>query len=313
MFANPRDYAFCDFFRRHVVRCLNIASLEDGHQLTLDDEEKATDKTQNSIHVVFDIEGTRTATPDIVEYVPKSLSYSCMHMALSDINPPARADGLPPAPLLARDIVLGRLPLEFQEERQDLSAWHLNSSQEQAVCRALARHFQLLHGPPGTGKTRTAAVLMTLFAQRNLGARCAILFGAPTNRAVDCALLYRNQLCESYFAERLRARVEQDGDAECAICLDANPDVVAACGHVFHRTCLARCLQESSQCPLCRQILKQPRGGLRMLRVICLRLAETYTCVHVRNLVNFVSCRSLTAQRPLCASLSKRSARAWEP
>ena len=55
--------------------------------------------------------------------------------------------------------------------------------------RALARHFQLLHGPPGTGKTRTAAVLMTLFAQRNLGARCASLFGAPTNRAVDCALL----------------------------------------------------------------------------------------------------------------------------
>ncbi|CAE7398840.1 Helz2 [Symbiodinium sp. CCMP2592] len=249
------------------ARIVQAGILEDGHQLTLDDEEKATDKTQNSIHVVFDIEGTRTATPDIVEYVPKSLSYSCMHMALSDINPPARVDGLPPAPLLARDIVLGRLPLEFQEERQDLSAWHLNSSQEQAVCRALARHFQLLHGPPGTGKTRTAAVLMTLFAQRNLGARCAILFGAPTNRAVDCALLYTNQLCESYFAERLRARVEQDGDAECAICLDANPDVVTACGHVFHRTCLARCLQQSSQCPLCRQILKQPRGGLRMLRI----------------------------------------------
>ena len=44
----------------------------------------------------------------------------------------------------------------------DLSSWHLNSSQEQAIRRALARHFQLLHGPPGTGKTRTAAVLMTL-------------------------------------------------------------------------------------------------------------------------------------------------------
>eukprot|EP00439_Symbiodinium_sp_Y106_P062017 s3785_g9.t1 len=68
--------------------------LKDGHRLTLDDEEKAT---------VFDIEGIRTATPDIVEYVPKSLSYSCMHMALSDINPPARADGLP-APLLAHEI-----------------------------------------------------------------------------------------------------------------------------------------------------------------------------------------------------------------
>ena len=188
-------------------------------------------------------------------------------MALSDINPIVRADGLPPVPMLARDIVLGRLPLEFQEDQQDLSTWHLNCSQEQAIRRAISRHFQLLHGPPGTGKTRTAAVLMTLFAQRNLGARCAILFGAPTNRAVDCALLYTNQLCESYFAERLRARVEQDGDAECAICLDEKPDIVTACGHVFHRFCLARCLQESSQCPMCRQILKQPKGGLRMLRI----------------------------------------------
>lgn len=239
--------------------------------MTLDDEDVAlNNKSRNSIHVVFEtIDALRppTSTPEVAEYVPKSLSYSCMHMALTDINPPPRADGCPPAPLLAREIVLGRLFLEDKEDKSDLSSWHLNSSQEQAIRRALARHFQLLHGPPGTGKTRTAAVLMTLFAQRNLGSRCAILFGAPTNRAVDCALMYTNQLCESYFAERLRSRVQEEGDGECAICLDTKPDVVTACGHVFHRDCLVRCLQESSQCPMCRQILKQPKGGLRMLRI----------------------------------------------
>ena len=97
------------------------------------------------------------------------------------------------------------------------------------------------------GRAREPQQNSRLFAQRNLGARCAILFGAPTNRAVDCALMYTNQLCESYFAERLRTRVQEEGDAECAICLEAKPDVVTACGHVFHRTCLARCLQDSAQ------------------------------------------------------------------
>ena len=187
----------------------NLCLCQDGQQLTLDDEDVAlNNKSRNSIHVVFEtIDALRapTSTPEVAEYVPKSLSYSCMHMALTDINPPPCADGCPPAPLLAREIVLGRLFLESNEDKSDLSSWHLNSSQEQAIRRALARHFQLLHGPPGTGKTRTAAVLMTLFAQRNLGSRCAILFGAPTNRAVDCALMYTNQLCESYFAERLRS------------------------------------------------------------------------------------------------------------
>lgn len=254
------------------ARIIQAGILEDGQQLTLDDEDTAlNNKSRNSIHVVFEtIDAPKhlpSSMPEVAEYVPKSLSYSCMHMALTDINPPPRADGYPPPPLLAREIVLGRLYLESKEDKSDLSSWHLNSSQEQAIRRALARHFQLLHGPPGTGKTRTAAVLMTLFAQRNLGARCAILFGAPTNRAVDCALMYTNQLCESYFAERLRTRVQEDGDAECAICLEAKPDVVTACCHVFHRTCLARCLQDSCQCPMCRQILKQPKGGLRMLRI----------------------------------------------
>ncbi|CAJ1400386.1 unnamed protein product [Effrenium voratum] len=254
------------------ARIVQAGICEDGQQLTFDDEDTAlNDKSRNSIRVAFDIvgdEGRQKLTdPYLVEYIPKSLSHSCMHMALAEINPPERADGLPVAPLLARDIVLGWLPSQSEEDGDNLSNWNLNCSQELAIRRALARHFQLLHGPPGTGKTRTAAVLMTIFAQRNLGARCAILFGAPTNRAVDCALLYTNQLCEAYFAERLRARVEQDGEADCAICLEQQPDIVTACGHVFHRECLARCLQQSGQCPMCRQVIKQPRGGLRMLRI----------------------------------------------
>lgn len=54
-------------------------------------------------------------------------------MALAEINPPERHDGWPVAPLLARDIVLGRLPPEAQEDRVDLTTWQLNGSQETAI------------------------------------------------------------------------------------------------------------------------------------------------------------------------------------
>eukprot|EP00930_Biecheleria_cincta_P069864 TRINITY_DN57547_c0_g1_i1.p1 TRINITY_DN57547_c0_g1~~TRINITY_DN57547_c0_g1_i1.p1 ORF type:complete len:1641 (+),score=303.38 TRINITY_DN57547_c0_g1_i1:63-4985(+) len=257
------------------ARVIQAGTLEDGEQLSVEDEDLAPDaQGTRSIRVSLELldESSDASLPSpempfLVEYVPKSLSYSCMHMALSDVNPLERADGEPQRPLLARNIVLERVQLTTHEDSIDLNAWKLNCSQEQAVRRALARQLMLIHGPAGTGKTRTAAVLMTVFAQRNLGSKGAIMFGAPTNRAVDCALLYTNQLCESHFAERLRARVEDNGDEECAICLDKHPDVVTACGHVFHKSCLACSFEESSLCPMCRQVLKQPKGGLRMLRV----------------------------------------------
>ncbi|CAE8634897.1 unnamed protein product, partial [Polarella glacialis] len=244
-------------------------------EVALEDEDISRDAcSPHSMRVCFELldESSDSGLPPpevpfLVEYVPKSLSYSMMHVALSDVNPADRLDGEPTAALLARDVVLGRLQLDGGEDAGDLASWRLNESQELGIRKALARPLMLIHGPPGTGKTRTAAVLMTVFAQRNLGARNAILFGAPTNRAVDCALLYTNELCELHFAERLRARVEEDGDAECAICLEEKPDIVTACGHVFHKACVARSLLESGQCPMCRQVLKQPRGGLRMLRV----------------------------------------------
>jgi superfamily I DNA and/or RNA helicase len=232
-----------------------------------------SDAGQRSIRVTFEIldEASSAGLPAsshlLVEYVPKALSYSCMHLALQEINTPNWGTGANRSSLLARDIVLGRLPVSSAEDRANLAMWHLNPSQELAIRRALARPFSLIHGPPGTGKTRTAAVLMTLFAQRNLGSRSAILFSAPTNRAVDCALLYVSKLCEEHFTERLRARVEEDGHAECAICLEGMPDIITACGHVFHRSCISCALQQNGNCPLCRQVLKQPGGGLRLLRI----------------------------------------------
>ena len=116
--------------------------MEDGHRLTLDDEEKAT---------VFDIEGIRTATPDIVEYVPKSLSYSCMHMALSDINPPARADGLP-APLLAHEI--GKVAFGISRRATRLVSLALKLLSGAGCLSCLGPSLPAVARPTGDGKDR---------------------------------------------------------------------------------------------------------------------------------------------------------------
>merc|ERR1719453_620243 len=126
----------------------------------------------------------------VIECISKALSSSMQHLALAEINAavPKDRDCVPPS--LARDIVLGELSDCGDLDSADLSGWKFNSSQEEAVRKALARPFMLLHGPPGTGKTRTAAALMTIFAQRNLGSCTSILFAAPTNKACDAALQY---------------------------------------------------------------------------------------------------------------------------
>jgi hypothetical protein len=255
----------------HVVAAGIIG---EGTQLGLDDEDNLKKMDgRRSITIVFEVldessdPGTPCSSRMTIEYIPKSLSHSMQHTALAEVNPVPATDGAPPQSLLARDVVLNRLPPCDDIDAADNKQWQLNESQDLAVRRALARPLSLVHGPPGTGKTRTAAILMTLLAQRNLGSRCAMLFAAPTNRACDAALYNTDRLCRGHFDERLRARIEDDGEADCAICLEGDPDIVTACGHVFHRGCLGRSLQESSKCPMCRQILKQNTGGLRILRV----------------------------------------------
>lgn len=61
----------------------------------------------------------------------------------------------------------------------------LNHKQAEALSRSLAQEVTFIWGPPGTGKTKTIAVIMDSF----IGVGKAVLLTAHTNAAVDEALL----------------------------------------------------------------------------------------------------------------------------
>lgn len=280
-----------------------VVQEENGKQLVLDEDDRPLDSTsKRTLKVTFELlspSGNSLTAPDtkiLIEYLPKALSYQVMHIALAEINQAGRTDGTPAPALLARDIVLGRLPNTASADDIDLSMWNLNDHQQEAVRCALGRPLQLIHGPPGTGKTWTVAVLMTLFARRNLGTRSAVLFSSTTNRSVDSALLQTDQLCKQMFAERLRARSKDEGCCECKICMGSDPEVLTACQHAFHKDCLAKSMKTNNSCPVCSQLLRQSSGGLRLLRVYSAEVehydfplpkksAEGWSNAHLQNTV----------------------------
>ncbi|CAE7249710.1 HELZ2 [Symbiodinium sp. CCMP2456] len=156
----------------------------------------------------------------------------------------------------------------------DLKPWRLNPPQEAAVRGSLEDALSLIHGPPGTGKTTTAAALCVLYALWNLdcGQVAAVLYCTPSNDAADVACLRVAESSARHFqalATKRRQEVVAAGTSEdCPICFNGSCDVITACGHQFHRSCLEQARAAgNSTCPLCRRPLRQSEGGLTALRV----------------------------------------------
>jgi len=81
-----------------------------------------------------------------------------------------------------RDMIEGSIPLNFENQLDDVIVPQLNLSQNKAVRHILsAKDIAVLHGPPGTGKTTTLvqAIRLTLQTEKQ------VLVCAPTNAAVD--------------------------------------------------------------------------------------------------------------------------------
>ncbi|CAE7456066.1 HELZ2 [Symbiodinium natans] len=230
--------------------------------------------------------GTRRAGY-IVEFIPKSLPYSCMAVALAELSVAssllrevilhARA---PPAPAASVRRCVEDEASWHPEAREsfaqslDLKPWRLNPPQEAAVRGSLEDALSLIHGPPGTGKTTTAAALCVLYALSNLdsGHVAAVLYCTPSNDAADVACLRVAESSARHFqalATKRRQEVVAAGSSEdCPICFNSGCNAITACGHQFHRDCLQKARAAgNSTCPLCRRPLRQSEGGLMALRV----------------------------------------------
>ncbi|CAE7588041.1 HELZ2 [Symbiodinium sp. CCMP2592] len=227
----------------------------------------------------------------IIEFIPKSLPYSCMAVALAELSSAspllrevvlqarAPAPGAAPGPAAAQQCLDDEASWHSETRESfaksmDLKPWRLNPPQEAAVRGSLEDALSLIHGPPGTGKTTTAAALCVLYALWNLdcGQVAAVLYCTPSNDAADVACIRVAESSARHFqalATKRRQEVVAAGTSEdCPICFNGSCDAITACGHQFHRSCLEQARAAgNSTCPLCRRPLRQSEGGLTALRV----------------------------------------------
>ena len=126
-----------------------------------------------------------------------------------------------------RDVMLGQRPprLEDPEPLTPLDAG-LNDSQQQAVRFALAApDLAIVHGPPGTGKTRTVAELIRQAVARGE----KVLACAPSNLAVDNLLERLVMAGENVIRLGHPARVLPELQRHTLdVLVDAHPDVALA-------------------------------------------------------------------------------------
>lgn len=211
-------------------------------------------------------------TSCVVEVVSLPESYRHATAAIDDLaNASPLLRGLVLRSCVPSDSVAAQKLGSRQAGQQDLSHLKLNESQQEAVRLALTEPVALVHGPPGTGKTRTAAAMALAYARENAARsdRACVLYAAAGNRAVDVAVEAIAELCVERLEDLFQSKASED--EVCAVCWSEGCNVITFCGHVFHRSCLTQALRSAPRgsgrhCPICRAALKSI-DGIRLLRI----------------------------------------------
>jgi superfamily I DNA and/or RNA helicase len=139
-----------------------------------------TERTANRIAVAFDDELPGWVESGLVrlDRIGDEVTFRRTREALDDLE---AAEGRPAE---LRALIFGKETPRFEAEGRPLDPFDqdLNEPQRAAVALALrARDLALIHGPPGTGKTRTVVEVIRQAIKRGE----KVLAVAPSNHAVD--------------------------------------------------------------------------------------------------------------------------------
>lgn len=147
-----------------------------GDSITISVYETRSSKTALEVfRQTFGSNGSRYAIVPLLNSVP----YDRVKRAVNEIK----------SNDLKRDILTGNKTLEFSDKQDIQPPDELNQSQKEAFSRSIrSKEISLIHGPPGTGKSKTLSEIVRAYAPEK-----TVLLTAHSNQAVDNLIMGSSQ------------------------------------------------------------------------------------------------------------------------
>ncbi len=154
----------------------DVVLISKGNPLKSDLTGTVVSKTSRSISVALSVSPPKWVISKglRIDLFFNDITFKRMEKAIEIVEGSEKASWI-------RDIVLGNFKAEIGEIDIDFSDTDLNEFQRMAVSKAVGSRVFLVHGPPGTGKTRT--LTETIVQLVKLGRRVAV--SADSNLAAD--------------------------------------------------------------------------------------------------------------------------------
>ncbi|XP_077079512.1 LON peptidase N-terminal domain and RING finger protein 1 [Siphateles boraxobius] len=142
-------------------------------------------------------------------------------------------------------------------ERSGLSRAH--SLRAQGIGGGVEEGLKRVSSAPQLGDPEKGALLKRKLSMSDAGSSVAYSHGSKYKKQVVSATAATPVVTEetkSY--QTLPKDLLDPNDFECSLCMRLfYQPVTTPCGHTFCKNCLERCLDHNSQCPLCKESLKE--------------------------------------------------------